>query len=205
MKKEFSILIFSILIVGQSYCQQKPVPQKADSPAIQEYRRISDSLLNLFDSIDNSLPRSDRKKLSVKDQFQVKQIGWTNDYEHIFSGEQIYVLDSIIGKFEKKASIEIAIVTIDSSFAQGDDFDDSITMIGRIWGLGKKDKNNGIVIGISTTLRKIRISNGLGIEAKLSDAETKKIIDGLMIPEFKQANFYEGTKKGLLAIISKLQ
>ena len=208
MKNTILILIFSTTFFGQSYCQQTPAfennKRRSDSIAILEYQRISDSLLHLFDSINISLSKTTDTS-SIKDEFDLKQIGWTNDFEKIFTPEQIYVLDSIIGNFEKETTIEIAIVTIDSSFIRKSDFDDAVGTIGRIWGVGKKEKNNGIIIGISTSLRKIRISNGYGIENKLTDVETKKIIEELIIPEFRQAKFYEGVRKALFAIISRLR
>jgi uncharacterized protein len=69
--------------------------------------------------------------------------------------------------------------------------------------LEKKNKNNGIVIGLSKGHRTIRISNGYGIEPILSDKETKKIIDEIIIPEFKNERYYEGIRKGILKIIEK--
>jgi uncharacterized protein len=140
-----------------------------------------------------------------KIQFPIKALSWTSDFEHIFTEDQILVLDSIISKFEKETTKEIAIVTIDSSWTTKENFDSLTLALGRNWGVGKKDKNNGILIGISTGLRKIRIQNGYGIETILSDAETKKIIDDIIIPEFKNGNYFEGTKKGLLALMQKVR
>lgn len=114
-------------------------------------------------------------------------------------------MDSIIDKFEKETTNEIAIVTIDSSWTTKESFDSLTLAIARNWGVGKKDKNNGILIGISTGLRKIRIQNGYGIEAILTDAETKKIINDIIIPEFKKGNYFEGTKSGLLALMQKVR
>jgi uncharacterized protein len=61
------------------------------------------------------------------------------------------------------------------------------------------------VVGISAQLRRIRISNGEGIVARLSDAATARIIDGIMIPEFKKGAYFTGILNGLTAIIAKLQ
>ena len=66
------------------------------------------------------------------------------------------------------------------------------------------DKNNGILIGISTAKRKIRISNGSGIVDKLSDKETKAIIDDIIIPAFKRGNYFEGLLNAIEEIIKKV-
>ena len=142
---------------------------------------------------------------AFKVHFPIKSLGRTSDYEHIFTSDQISELDSIINQFEKGTTIEIAIVTIDSSWTTKERFDSLVLTIANDWGVGKKDLNNGILIGFSTGLRKIRINNGYGIETKLTDIETKKIIDDIILPEFKKGNYFEGTKNGLFAIMQNIR
>jgi uncharacterized protein len=136
---------------------------------------------------------------------QLKPTGWTNDYEHIFTNDQVAALDSIITKFEKETTNEIVIVTIDSSWTTQEKFNNLILTIANDWEVGKKGLNNGITIGISTGLRKIRICNGYGIEAKLTDAETKTIMDDRILPEFRKGDYFTGTKNGLLALMQKVR
>ena len=66
-------------------------------------------------------------------------------------------------------------------------------------------KNNGVLIGISATLRKIRISNGDGIKAKLLDVETKEIIDTVIIPEFKKGDYFIALKSTIFELIQKIK
>lgn len=114
-------------------------------------------------------------------------------------------MDSIIAHFEKETTNEIAIVTLEKSWATKENFDSLVYAISKNWGIGKKDKNNGILIGICTELRSIRIQNGTGIAEKLSDKETKLIIDKIIIPEFKKGNYFEGTKSVVLALMQKVR
>ncbi|QNA46019.1 TPM domain-containing protein [Lacibacter sediminis] len=123
--------------------------------------------------------------------------GYVNDFENLFSENEESILDSLIAAFEAATTIEIALVTLDSSATARDNFDDLTLQIANRWGVGKKAENNGILIGISKGHRRIRIQNGYGIEKILSDEETKKIIEEYFIPEFKASNFYQGTLKGL--------
>ena len=85
------------------------------------------------------------------------------------------------------------------------DFEDYTLVMMRGWGVGKKDKNNGILIAVSRDLKKIRIQNGYGIESFLSDAETKYIIDNFFIPRFKEQKYFDGTRNGIIAIMNKLK
>lgn len=139
-----------------------------------------------------------------RDSFLYKPLGWTNDFENLFSTEQVSFLDSVITEFEKRTSMEITIVTIDSSFVGTKSFDSLITSIGNSWGVGKAGKGNGIIIGMSSGARKIRISTGNGIEARLTDTVAKTIINKEILPQLRMNNYFEGIKKGLFAIINVL-
>jgi uncharacterized protein len=130
---------------------------------------------------------------------------WVNDFQGLFSKAQEQKLDSLIDAFEKKTTIEIVIVTFDSTWVKADKFDRFVIAIHNNWGVGKEGINNGIVLGFSTDLRVIRISNGYGIEKILSDQETSGIINKVITPEFRQQNYYEGIYKGVLALISRLR
>lgn len=134
-----------------------------------------------------------------------KAVGYVNDFENIFSKKQEKYLDSMIKAFEKKTTIQIAVVTIDTLMVSRNDFENYVLKIGNTWGVGQKNKNNGVTIGISKGYRFMRIEVGFGIEAMLTDIETKKIIDSDFIPSFKKGLYFEGVIKGLKAIMKKLQ
>ena len=234
MPRLLIILFFCIALFDTSYGQKgkekksketvisKTVNNKQnslqDSAYLNQFAKLyADSILIIVDSLlkDTAFLKSiiDTSTffffLFASSQFEanfpIRASGWTSDYEHIFSDDQIAELDSIISRFERETTNEIAIITIESSWTTEESFDSLTLAIANNWAIGKKDKKNGILIGISTGLRRIRIQNGYGIEAKLSDAETKKIVDDIILPEFKQGNYYEGTKKGLLALMEKVR
>jgi len=83
-------------------------------------------------------------------------IGYVNDFEKIFTVEQISELNDIIKNHEKKTTNEIAIVSISSYEPYETLFDYSFDLA-YYWGIGKKDKNNGIVIVFGKQIRQIRI------------------------------------------------
>jgi uncharacterized protein len=131
--------------------------------------------------------------------------GWVNDFEKIYTKAEIKSLDSLIGSFEKKKGYEIAIITLDANYTNDTTFDRYITAVANAWGVGKKGKDNGMVIGISSEFGRIRIVNGAGVTLYLSDDATKIIIDTIFIPNFQQGNYYKGTKEALLEIMRKLK
>jgi uncharacterized protein len=130
-----------------------------------------------------------------------KPIGYVNDFENILTQKEEKELNKLITDYEKKTTVEIAIVTIPTSATSKEKFDDLSLYIAKSWGVGKKVKNNGILIAISNGYSKIRIQNGLGIEKIISDETTKKVIDEKMISSFKESNYFEGLKNGVIELI----
>ena len=134
-----------------------------------------------------------------------RPLGYVNDFEALFSKSEQQTLDSLLQGFEKRTSIQIVVITIDTSMTTKDSLEAFTLKIGNSWGVGQKDKNNGVVIGISQAYRKISIQNGYGIEKILSNAETKEIIDTAFIPSFREANYFQGTLTGLRSLMKILE
>ena len=131
--------------------------------------------------------------------------GLINDFVQLFTGNEVKALDSLVSAFERTTTVEINVATISSTMVKGEDFEDYSLVMMRTWGVGKNDKNNGILIAVSPDLRRIRIQNGYGIENVLTDAKTKNIIDNSFIPKFKEGKYFEGTREGIIAIINELK
>ena len=159
----------------------------------------------------DSLKLESKKSVSLEFYRQVfwdnlpKPHNWTNDYENLFSAEEETELNQIISDFEKETTVEIAIVTIDTFKVSSEKFNDLSLHIARTWGVGKKEKSNGILIAISRGYRQIRIQKGDGITPILSDVETLEIIQNQIIPYFKKEEYFQGTKAGILKLIELLR
>jgi len=129
-----------------------------------------------------------------------KQIGYVNDYDNVLTKEQISELENIIKDYEKKTTNEISIVSV-NSIKPYKDISLYTTELAHQWGIGKSEKNNGLIILFSKTLRSIRISTGYGTEKILTDEICKKVIDETIIPEFKNGDYYNGIKNGIKELI----
>lgn len=133
-----------------------------------------------------------------------KQKGPVNDFENIYNKREEYTLDSLIADFERKTKIQVVLVTFDTTMMTRDSLDVLTRKIGNVWGLGQKNKNRDVIIGICKGYRKMQIKNGIGIENILTDSETKKIIDSSFIPKFREGQYYQGTLNGLKKLIETL-
>ena len=129
------------------------------------------------------------------------KIGWVNDFEQLFSPYEAKILDSMISQYEHKTSVEIVILTVDSTIVKNEEFNAFALNLAKYWHIGKPVKNNGILICISTQLKKIRIENAYGIEKRLTNEMTKKIIDETIIPNLKQGEYFQAALQGLNSII----
>jgi uncharacterized protein len=147
------------------------------------------------------------RKSSIKETQKVvfpQLVGYVNDFGGILTEEQKRELTLIIEQQEKETTDQIAVVTL-TSLEPYDNLDDYSLDLANFWGIGQKGKSNGILIAIATGLKKIRIQNGYGIETRLTDVETKRIIDEIMIPAFRRGNYYEGLVKALESIKKELE
>lgn len=134
-----------------------------------------------------------------------KPVSWTNDFDDLYSDAEQTKLDSVITEFERETTFEIGIVTIDTIKTSKENFENLSLHIAQTWGIGKKDKDNGILISISKGYRRIRIEHGNGIEKIITEDDTKKIIDNYFIPAFRKDEYFNGTFNGLIEIIKLLK
>jgi uncharacterized protein len=132
-------------------------------------------------------------------------VGYVNDFEGIFTDREERLLDSLIGAFERRTTIQMAVITLDTTMTSADSLDALILRFANTWGVGRKETNNGVTIGMSAGHRRMRISNGFGIEKILSDEETKAIMDSSFLPYFRKNAYFEGTWQGLLALMKVLE
>ena len=130
--------------------------------------------------------------------------GYVNDYENLYTDNEENLIDNLILDFEKRTTIQMAVITFDTTMTTKDSLEALTLRIAKFWGVGQKEKNNGVVIGICRGYRQVRIQNGYGIEKILTDRETKEIIDNAFIPGFREGNYLGGTVNGLKTLMTKL-
>ncbi len=131
-----------------------------------------------------------------------KPIGFVNDFENLISSEEVTKLETLLTNYEKQTSNEIVIVTI-SKTENEIDFDTYALDLSKNWGVGKRGKDNGLVIVISNQLGRIRICTGTGTEKILTDEICNTILEENIIPNFKNGEIYNGIESGINALIEK--
>lgn len=121
--------------------------------------------------------------------------GFVNDYASVFSTEEKTAIESELTLFEKESGNEIAVVTIQS--LDGDTIEHYAVEIFNEWGIGKEDADNGVLLLIAMSDRKIRIEVGYGLEPYLTDAESYHIIETILKPAFQNDEYARGVTEAV--------
>lgn len=126
--------------------------------------------------------------------------GFVNDYAEVLTQEQKNNLEARLISFEKETSNEISVAIIDS--LKEDTIENFAVDLFEEWGIGKKANDNGILILVAVSDRKMRIEVGYGLEGALTDSQAYWIIENKMKPAFRNNDFYLGLSEATGAIMS---
>lgn len=124
--------------------------------------------------------------------------GFVNDFAHVLTREQASSLESSLKSYEQQTTNEIAIATVKS--LNGADITDFTVKAFEEWKIGKKGKDNGVLLLAAIDDKKMRIEVGYGLEPKLTDSRTGSIIRDTIAPQFRNNNYYQGFVDGTNAI-----
>lgn len=126
-----------------------------------------------------------------------------NDLAKLLTSEQVDALEKKVVAYNDSTSNQVAIVIVED--LKGYEANEYATNLGRKWGVGGSEFNNGIVILISTGggegNRDAYIATGYGLEGAIPDITAKSIVENELIPHFKAGNYYRGLDKAVDAII----
>ncbi|NER18735.1 TPM domain-containing protein [Spongiivirga citrea] len=124
------------------------------------------------------------------------------DYIRLLNEGQKSSLERKLITYSDSTSTQIVVIIIPST--QGENINYLGAQWGQKWGIGQEDEDNGVLILLAQNDRKIAISTGYGVEEYLTDALAKRIIERIIVPQFKQGNYYQGLNKGTDAVFQVL-
>lgn len=112
------------------------------------------------------------------------------DVEGILTSSEIDSIENSARYLLNQKKVGLLIITIDD-FYPYTDINDYATIQGNNWHIGSKFEKGGIVLVISKSLRKVRISTSRISQQYLTDKESQEIIDNTLIPRFKTGEYYQ--------------
>lgn len=123
-----------------------------------------------------------------------------NDFSNLIPDDQEQVLENKLRAYHDSTSNQICIVIL-SSTQPYDKADYSIKLAEK-WGIGQQGKNNGLLILIAKEDHTMYIATGYGMEATVTDAMSKRIIETYLVPNFKNYEYYKGLDEATDVIIT---
>jgi uncharacterized protein len=124
------------------------------------------------------------------------ELTFVNDYARILSSGEAQQLSALLSGIERATTAEVIIVTVNN--LGGDSAFGFAQELYTRWGIGKKDKNNGLLILVSTSEREFRMHTGYGLEGALPDGYLGGLYRDYIVPSFGAGRYYEGLMQVLV-------
>ncbi len=121
-----------------------------------------------------------------------------NDYVNIIDEEDESEIMKIGVDLYEQTKAQVVVVTVNS--LDGYDVDEYALELGREWGVGSENSDNGVVILLSLTDRQISIQVGYGLEGCLNDGKVGRILDDYVIPHLSTDDFSTGLIEAYKAV-----
>ena len=128
--------------------------------------------------------------------------GRVTDAADLLTPAQEAALSAKLERLERTTQHQMVVVTVPS--LGGSDIATFTADLANSWRIGRKDHDDGAVLLIAPSERKVRIAVGYGLEKILTDAVCKEIIQEQMLPSFRKGDLPHGIGAGVDALIARL-
>ena len=153
-------------------------------------KRISLILIVLAFLLGTVCPRVEAKYAKTK--------GYVSDFAGIIPQNRAGALKVLAQELERKTGAEMAIVTVPD--LGGENLETYAVDLFEQWGIGKKGKDNGVLILIAVKERKVRLEVGYGLEGIIPDGRAGQIIREQITPAFKAGDYGAGILQGAYVV-----
>ena len=124
------------------------------------------------------------------------------DQAQVLSPDAERELTDKLENLETATGRQLVVATVPS--LQGYPIEDYGYRLGRTWGIGQKDKDDGVILLVAPNERKVRIEVGYGLEPVLTDALSSVIIQSVILPKFRDGDLPGGIVAGTDALVEQL-
>lgn len=117
------------------------------------------------------------------------------DQAGLLTEDETRKLDSLLAGYEENYSVQMVLFTTPS--LEGENLELYSIRVVTEWKLGQEELDNGALLLISMQDKKVRIEVGYGLESVLTDLKAGYIIDNILVPRFRQGDYFEGIREAL--------
>ena len=140
------------------------------------------NLFAVFISLLLSLVSLSQDSFDLEKLLSQKPSKLVNDFTGTLTPDQKQALEHKLVTFDDSTSTQIAVVIMPT--LNGEDVADFNVKLGRAWGVGGREKNNGVILLIAKRDRKLNIATGYGVEGALPDITAKPYNYRYYTPKF---------------------
>lgn len=131
-----------------------------------------------------------------------KPAGHVNDFAGVMPAGTEREIESLLKRVKRETTAEVAVVSV-KKCAPLDSFTYRQELF-QEWGIGKKGKDNGLLMLLCLEERRVEIEVGYGLESIITDGVAGETLDKYVKPDFKDGKFGEGFLKGAQALASRI-
>jgi len=125
------------------------------------------------------------------------------DQAQLLDPAQKSALTAKLAAYESESSDQVVVVTV--ATLDGFDIADYANRLGRKWGIGTAENDNGVLLLVAPKERKVRIEVGYGLEGALTDALSSTILQREILPAFRKNDYPAGIDAGVNAILAAVK
>ena len=135
-----------------------------------------------------------------------KLAGHVTDEAGLLDAAQRQKLEAALAEYEAQTGSQIAVLVVKSTEPEA--IEQYSIRVADAWKLGRKGVDDGVLVLVATenprALRRLRIEAGRGVQGVLTDAKSKRILQDVIAPHFRENHYYEGLVAGVSAIATLL-
>lgn len=132
--------------------------------------------------------------------------GHVNDHAAMLDAKQRALLEKTLTDYETASGSQIVILTVDSTAPEA--IEEYGIRVADAWKIGRAKIDDGVILIVAKdnpkALRRLRIEAGRGTEGSLTDAQSKRVLEDIIAPHFRQNDYYGGLTAGAAAISALL-
>jgi uncharacterized protein len=133
--------------------------------------------------------------LAGNGQVAVPPVARVVDQTGTLSAENRAALERMLEQLEQRKGAQIAVVMVKTT--AGEPIEQYALRVGEQWKLGRRKVDDGAVLVVAKDDRALRIEVGYGLEGALNDATAKRIVSDIIVPRFKEGDFFGGISAGV--------
>ena len=126
-----------------------------------------------------------------------------NDFTATLDAGQTQTLEARLAAFEAKKGTQLAVLIVPTT--QPETIEQFGIRVVEAWKLGRKGVDDGALLLVAKSDRTLRIEVGYGLEGVLNDATAKRIVDEIIVPQFKRGELYPGIESGMAAMMQVVE